>query len=76
MGKIFILFIKIYQKITAARPQVCRFYPSCSSYATEAIQKHGAAKGLFMGTKRVLKCHPFHPGGHDPVREIDENRHS
>lgn len=45
----------------------CRFYPTCSEYAKQAIQKHGLAKGLFLGIKRILRCHPFSKGGYDPV---------
>ncbi len=45
----------------------CRFYPTCSEYTHEAIQKHGFFKGLLLGTKRLIKCHPFHSGGVDPV---------
>lgn len=45
----------------------CRFYPSCSHYALEAVERHGVVKGGVLATKRVLKCHPFHPGGYDPV---------
>ena len=47
--------------------QTCRFYPSCSQYALEAIRKHGATKGTFLAVRRVLKCQPLHPGGFDPV---------
>jgi putative membrane protein insertion efficiency factor len=47
----------------------CRFYPSCSSYGLEAIQLHGAAKGSYLTLRRLLKCHPFHEGGIDPVPE-------
>ncbi|MCJ7645763.1 membrane protein insertion efficiency factor YidD, partial [bacterium] len=46
----------------------CRFYPTCSEYTIQALKKHGIAKGTFLGTKRLLKCHPFHPGGYDPLR--------
>jgi len=45
----------------------CRFYPSCSAYTIEAMQTHGAIKGLYLGIRRVLKCHPYHEGGMDPV---------
>ena len=45
----------------------CRFYPSCSHYAYEAVSRYGALKGLFLSFKRLLKCHPFHPGGVDPI---------
>ena len=45
----------------------CRFAPSCSDYAHEAIVKHGAGKGLWLTGRRVLRCHPYHPGGYDPV---------
>ncbi|MDD6174130.1 MAG: membrane protein insertion efficiency factor YidD [Elusimicrobiaceae bacterium] len=46
---------------------VCRFYPTCTAYAYEAIDKYGVFKGSYLAVKRVLKCHPFHPGGFDPV---------
>lgn len=45
----------------------CRFTPSCSEYMVEALQRHGAVKGLWLGTRRTCRCHPWHPGGHDPV---------
>jgi putative membrane protein insertion efficiency factor len=47
----------------------CRFYPSCSDYAAEAIERHGAVAGTFLAACRVCRCHPFHPGGYDPVPE-------
>ena len=68
MNKILIGIIRFYQKwISPATPPSCRFYPTCSSYGLEAIQTHGALKGTFLTTKRILKCHPLHPGGYDPV---------
>jgi len=46
---------------------ICRFYPSCSDYAREAIERHGAMRGVWLAVKRVGRCHPYHPGGFDPV---------
>jgi putative membrane protein insertion efficiency factor len=48
-------------------PNTCRFYPTCSVYTIDAIRKYGSMKGTWMAVKRVLKCHPYHPGGYDPV---------
>lgn len=45
----------------------CRFHPTCSHYVVEALQRHGAAMGLWLALKRIVRCHPWHPGGHDPV---------
>lgn len=61
--------IKIYKRfISPLLGNRCRFYPSCSSYAIEAITKYGAIKGSFMAFKRIIRCHPFNPGGYDPVK--------
>lgn len=62
--------IRLYQMvISPGLPEnTCRFYPSCSHYGYQAIYKHGAVKGSFMATWRVLRCNPFNPGGYDPVK--------
>ena len=70
LKKIFILLIRFYQVvISPIKPPTCRFYPTCSQYGLEAIQRYGAIKGGLMTIKRIAKCHPFHPGGVDPVPE-------
>ncbi|HEX8348034.1 MAG TPA: membrane protein insertion efficiency factor YidD [Actinoplanes sp.] len=53
--------------VSPALPARCRFYPSCSAYAQEALMRHGAARGTALALWRLLRCHPFHPGGFDPV---------
>lgn len=68
MKTVLLALIRAYQY--TLRPMLgsnCRFYPSCSDYAREAIEKHGALRGLWLAVKRVGKCHPYHPGGFDPV---------
>ncbi len=68
MIKKFLLFlIKVYQSISKFTPPVCRFTPTCSEYMRQAIEKYGVLKGLWLGIKRICKCHPFHPGGYDPL---------
>ena len=68
MSKILIVLIVFYQKyISPLKPATCRFYPSCSDYAIQSIQKHGFYKGIFLALRRILKCHPYHAGGYDPV---------
>ena len=69
MKKILIFFIKKYQKyISPLFGKNCRFYPSCSEYAKQAIEKYGAIKGCFIGLKRILRCNPFSKGGYDPLK--------
>ena len=68
IAKFFCVLIRAYQIcISPLFPSCCRFTPSCSAYALEAIKKYGAAKGLFLSIKRICKCNPFHKGGYDPV---------
>ncbi|HEU5040230.1 MAG TPA: membrane protein insertion efficiency factor YidD [Gemmatimonadales bacterium] len=60
--------IRGYQRtLSRALPPSCRFYPSCSQYALEAVTRHGALKGTWLAARRLARCHPFHPGGYDPV---------
>ena len=67
-AKFFCFLIRAYQIcISPLFPASCRFTPTCSAYALEAIQKYGPGKGLFLSIKRILKCNPFHEGGYDPV---------
>lgn len=68
MKYIVLFLIRSYKKtLSPLLGQHCRFFPSCSDYAHEAITKYGLVKGLYLGLKRLLKCHPLHPGGVDPV---------
>ena len=68
MKHVLLVLLRGYQLLI--RPLLganCRFYPSCSDYAREAVERHGALSGSWLAVKRVLRCHPYHPGGYDPV---------
>ncbi len=68
LSKPLIGLVRIYQWfISPFLPPSCRFYPTCSHYAIEALQRHGALKGFWLALRRVTRCHPWNPGGHDPV---------
>ncbi|MDP1527061.1 MAG: membrane protein insertion efficiency factor YidD [Rhodocyclaceae bacterium] len=68
LSKPLIWIIRGYQlAISPLLPPSCRFYPSCSCYAIEALQRHGALKGTWLAARRIARCHPWNPGGHDPV---------
>jgi len=69
LKRVVLFLLRLYQKYLSPLKGApsCRFWPTCSQYAVEAVTKYGAAKGLWLALKRIVKCHPFHPGGHDPV---------
>ena len=68
MSDLLLKLIRFYRKnLSPARPPCCRFIPTCSEYAMQAIEKYGALKGSWLALRRLLRCHPFHKGGYDPV---------
>jgi putative membrane protein insertion efficiency factor len=68
MARILVSIVKAYQLVLSPFfGQQCRFYPTCSHYAVEAIQKHGALRGSYYTVRRLLRCHPWCDGGHDPI---------
>lgn len=69
MKEFLVFLVKFYRKnISPLKRPCCRFYPSCSQYALEALEKYGVLKGGFMSIKRILRCNPFNEGGYDPVK--------
>ena len=76
MKRLLLLIIKFYRTaISPLKPPTCRFYPTCSAYGLEAIQRFGAIKGGWLTIKRICRCHPLHPGGIDFVPEKKNNDH-
>jgi len=69
MDKLILFSLRMYQLIISPMlpPNTCRFYPTCSEFSIEAVKKYGSIKGMWLSIKRILRCHPFHPGGYDPV---------
>lgn len=68
LNMLFIGLVQFYRyEISPLKPKTCRFYPSCSTYTLEALRKYGPFKGSYLGIRRILRCHPFNPGGYDPV---------
>ena len=69
MQKLIVQALHFYKRwISPALPSACRFYPTCSEYMRESIEKYGVVRGIALGLKRLSRCHPFHAGGFDPVR--------
>jgi putative membrane protein insertion efficiency factor len=65
---VLLLLVRLYRRLVSPMlPPACRFYPSCSAYAETALVRHGALKGGWLAARRLVRCHPFHPGGIDPV---------
>jgi putative membrane protein insertion efficiency factor len=68
VARLVVLLIRGYQvTLSPLLPSACRYQPTCSRYALEAVERYGALRGTWMGAKRIARCHPFHPGGYDPV---------
>jgi len=69
MRKLIVAILRFYKlALSPMLPSACRYYPSCSDYMRQAVEKYGPARGVWMGIKRIARCHPFHQGGLDPVR--------
>ena len=74
MKSLVLAFIRFYQAcVSPVLPSSCRFYPTCSDYMRQAIELHGPAQGVWLGIKRLGRCHPFHEGGCDPVPRTAHN---
>lgn len=70
-----ILLVRVYQRVfSPLLPPACRFHPSCSAYAAGALERHGALRGSWLAVRRIFRCHPWHPGGFDPVPDRGSER--
>ena len=67
MSGLLMALVRLYRRVPKLRPSPCRFAPTCSAYALEALELHGAARGTWLAVRRIGRCHPFHAGGVDPV---------
>ena len=67
LKKTLIALIKVYRYFSKFFPARCRFYPTCSAYSLGVVEKYGVLKGLYLSALRIVRCHPWHPGGYDPI---------
>ncbi|AIE75489.1 MULTISPECIES: membrane protein insertion efficiency factor YidD [unclassified Synechocystis] len=75
MKKIILMLIKLYRAlISPLFPPSCRFQPTCSQYALDAVEIHGPLRGSYLAVKRILRCHPLHPSGYDPVPPLEKDQ--